>query len=226
MSIIFVRSVIIYILVVIAVRIMGKRQIGELNPHELVITILISSVATVPLQDNSMPLTNSIIPILIFVALEVLGSALSMKSLWFRNLIQGKPIIIIKDGKLQQKDLKRLRFTIDDLMDSLRRQDIFDISQVAYAVVETNGNLTVQKKAAYMPLTSLDMNLPKQEAAMPITVVIDGKPVSEYFGSTKYSQAEIEKLVKGTGVDIKDILLMTVDINSNTFYIKKENDKI
>lgn len=226
MSIIFVRSVIIYILVVIAVRIMGKRQIGELNPHELVITILISSVATVPLQDNSMPLTNSIIPILIFVALEVIGSALSMKSLWFRNLIQGKPIIIIKDGKLQQKDLKRLRFTIDDLMDSLRRQDVFDISQVAYAVVETNGNLTVQKKSAYMPLTSLDMNLPKQEAVMPITVVIDGKPVSEYFGSTKYSQAEIEKLVKGTGVDIKDILLMTVDINSNTFYIKKENSEI
>lgn len=226
MSIIFVRSVIIYILVVIAVRIMGKRQIGELNPHELVITILISSVATVPLQDNSMPLTNSIIPILIFVALEVLGSALSMKSLWFRNLIQGKPIIIIKDGKLQQKDLKRLRFTIDDLMDSLRRQDVFDISQVAYAVVETNGNLTVQKKSAYMPLTSLDMNLPKQEAVMPITVVIDGKPVSEYFGSTKYSQTEIEKLVKGTGVDIKDILLMTVDVNSNTFYIKKENSEI
>ena len=146
MTIILFRSVIIYLIVVIAVRIMGKRQLGELNPHEFVITILISAVATIPIQESSIPLAYSIIPIMVFVSLEVLESALSVKSSTFRKLIDGKPVLIIKNGKVQQKELKRLRFTMDDLNDALRQKDVFDISEVENAVVETNGSLSVQKK--------------------------------------------------------------------------------
>jgi len=147
MTIIVIRSVIIYLFVVLAVRIMGKRQIGELNPHEFVITILISAVATIPIQESSIPLSNSLIPIMIFVSLEVLESALAIKFPAFGKLIDGQPIYVIKNGKLQKNELKRLRFSIDDLKDALRQKDVFDISEVENAIVETNGSLSVQKKS-------------------------------------------------------------------------------
>ena len=146
MTIIILRSVIIYLFVVLAVRIMGKRQIGELNPHEFVITILISAVATIPIEESSIPLANSLIPIMVFVSLEVLESAISMKSTKFRNLVQGNPVYVIKNGNLQKEALKKLRFTGDDLLDALRQKDIFDIKEVENAIVETNGSLSIQKK--------------------------------------------------------------------------------
>ena len=126
---------------------MGKRQVGELDPQELVITILISAVATVPLENNGMPLANSLIPIAIFISLEIINSAISMKSINYRELIKGRPRFIIRDGKIQQEELKKLRYTIDDLTDAVRQAGIFDISQVANAIVETNGKLSVQKKS-------------------------------------------------------------------------------
>ncbi|MFR5874940.1 MAG: DUF421 domain-containing protein [Eubacterium sp.] len=222
MTITLVRAVIIYVFVILAVRIMGKRQVGELKPQELVITFLISAVATIPLEENSMPLANLLIPILIFVSLEIIESALSMKSLWFRNLIQGKPIFLIKNGKLQQKELRRLRFTIDDLVDALRQQDAFDISQVENAIVETNGNLSVQLKAEYSPLTPKDMNIKAEKATVPITIVMDGKPVTEYYGSTKIELSEIDLITKSTGVEIQDIMLLNYDSSGNAYLIRKD----
>ena len=138
MAITLVRAIIIYIFITVSVRVMGKRQVGELNPQELVITILISAVATVPLEDNGMPLANSLIPIGIFISLEIINSALSMKSIKFRNIIQGKPIFVIRNGEIQQKELTRLRYTVDDLVDCVRQAGVFDISQVENAIVETN----------------------------------------------------------------------------------------
>ena len=130
MAINFIRAIIIYVVIIIAVRLMGKRQVGELKPHELVITILISAIAVIPLEENSMPLANCLVPILLFVSLEIIMSVISMKSLWFRNLLQGRPIFIIRQGKLDQKKLKQLRLTMDDVVDALRQKDVFDISQV------------------------------------------------------------------------------------------------
>jgi uncharacterized membrane protein YcaP (DUF421 family) len=225
MTITLIRSVIIYIFVILAVRIMGKRQVGELKPQELVITFLISAVATIPLEENSMPLANLLIPILVFVSLEILESALSMKSLWFRNLIQGKPIFLIKDGKLQQNQLSRLRFTVDDLIDALRQQGAFDISEVENAIVETNGSLSVQLKSEYSPLTPKQINLKTDKASVPITIVMDKKPVCEYFGSTKIKSSEIDLITKSTGVKTQDILLLTYDGNGNAYLIRKDKNK-
>jgi uncharacterized membrane protein YcaP (DUF421 family) len=125
---------------------MGKRQIGELNPHEFVITILISAVATIPIEESSIPLTNSLIPIMIFVSLEVIESALAIKLPKFGKLIDGHPIYVIKNGELQKQEMKRLRFSMDDLKDALRQKDVFDMNEVENAIVETNGSLSVQKK--------------------------------------------------------------------------------
>lgn len=162
MAITLIRSVIIYVFVVVAVRVMGKRQVGELNPHELVITILISAIATVPLEDNAMPLANSLVPILIFISLEIIESVLCMKSAKFRNLLQGKPIYIIKDSILIKNNLKRIRYTMDDINDSLRQQGVFDISQVKNAIVETNGKISVELKNEYSPLTQGDIGKDKK----------------------------------------------------------------
>lgn len=201
----------IYVFVMSAVRIMGKRQVGELKPQELVITILISAVATMPLEEHAIPMATSLIPILVFISLEIIESAISMKSLRFRNLIQGRPIFIIKDGVLQQKALKQLRYTVDDVLDALRQKDIFNIADVQNAVVETNGTLTVQKKS-----DSSD------DAGVAVPLIMDGKPVNEYFAGEISSDNKIEVLAAALGYKSKDIMLLTLDNDGKTYIIKKD----
>lgn len=208
---------------IIAVRIMGKRQVGELKPHELVITILLSAVAVIPLEENSMPLANCLVPILLFISMEIITSVVSMKSLWFRNLLQGKPIFVIRKGKLDQNKLKQMRFTIDDIVDALRQKDIFDLSEVEDAVIETNGSLSVLPKAEYKPLTPNDVNISVTEKGTPITIVMDGKPISEYFNELKIKDSEIELILQTVNTDVSKIMLLTIDDNGNTFLINKES---
>lgn len=222
MAINFIRAIIIYVVIIIAVRLMGKRQVGELKPHELVITILISAIAVIPLEENSMPLANCLVPILLFVSLEIIMSVISMKSLWFRNLLQGRPIFIIRQGKLDQKKLKQLRLTMDDVVDALRQKDIFDISQVEDAVIETNGSISVLPKAEHQPITASDINLSVKEKGMPVAIVIDGKPVNEYFNEYKLKDSEIELVLQTVNRDAKRIMLLTIDDDGNTYLIEKE----
>lgn len=222
MAINFIRAIIIYVVIIIAVRLMGKRQVGELKPHELVITILISAIAVIPLEENSMPLANCLVPILLFVSLEIIMSVISMKSLWFRNLLQGRPIFIIRQGKLDQKKLKQLRLTMDDVVDALRQKDVFDISQVEDAVIETNGSMSVLPKAEYQPITASDINLSVKEKGMPVAIVIDGKPVNEYFNEYKLKDSEIELVLQTVNRDAKRIMLLTIDDDGNTYLIEKE----
>mgnify|MGYP001032908158 CR=1 FL=1 len=225
MSIVFIRAIIIYITVILALRIMGKRQIGEMTPHELVITILVSQVAIIPLQDNSMPLTNMVIPIMIFVSLEIIASSLSMKSIAFRNIIQGKPIFVIKNGKLDEKQLRRLRLTMDDLTDALREKGYFDISSVQDAVVETNGTISVLQKAEEAPVTPKQLKLSVDENSTPIPIIIDGKPVTEYFGQNVIKNSEIELVMKESGKEASEIMLLTIDDNGKIFIIPKRSKK-
>lgn len=222
MAINFIRAAIIYVVIIIAVRLMGKRQVGELKPHELVITILISAIAVIPLEENSMPLANCLVPIMLFVSLEIIMSVISMKSLWFRNLLQGRPIFIIRQGKLDQKKLKQLRLTMDDVVDALRQKDIFDISQVEDAVIETNGSISVLPKAEYQPITASDINLSVKEKGMPVAIVIDGKPVNEYFNEYKLKDSEIELVLQTVNRDVEKIMLLTIDDDGNTYLIEKE----
>lgn len=225
MTVTFIRALIIYFFVITAVRLMGKRQVGELKPHELVITILLSAIAVIPLEENSMPLANCLVPIMLFISLEILVAALSMKSLKFRNLIQGRPIFIIRKGKLDQKKLRELRFTVDDIVDALRQKDIFDLSEVEDAIIETNGSISVLPKAENKPLTPADVSISVEEKGMPIVVVMDGKPVNEYFNECKIKDSEIELILQTQNKDVKKIMLLTIDDNGNTYVIDKENTK-
>ncbi len=222
MAINFIRAAIIYVFIIVAVRLMGKRQVGELKPHELVITILISAIAVIPLEENSMPLANCLVPILLFISMEILVSVLSMKNLWFRNLIQGRPIFIIRNGKLDQKKLSEMRFTMDDIVDALRQQGTFDISEVQDAVIETNGTISVLPKAEYKPLTANDVGISVKENGMPVAIIIDGKPISEYFNEYKIKQSEIELVLQTVNRQPEKIMLLTIDDAGNTFLIDKE----
>ena len=222
MSITLLRAVIIYIFITVAMRVMGKRQIGELNPQELVITILISAVATVPLENNGMPLANSLIPIAIFISFEIINSTLSMKSIKFRALIKGKPRFIIKDGEIQQGELTKLRFTIDDLTDAVRQAGVFDISQVANAIVETNGVVSVQKKSEYAPLTPKDVGIKTEDAEVPITAIVDGKAVADCFGNVNIDENEAKLIAISNGEQPQNVLVMTIKNDGTAYIVAKE----
>lgn len=225
MSLVIIRAFIIYIFVIIAVRIMGKRQVGELKPHELVITFLISSTATIPLQDNNMPLLNCIMPILLFVSLEIIVAVLSVKSIKFRNLIQGRPTVIIDKGKIDEKKLRQLRFTVDDLCDALRQQGFWDISEVQNAVIETNGSISAENWEKYKPLTPDNVKISVNDKGLHTAVVIDGKPVEEYFKDKKIKLSEIELLLNINSKNADKLLLMTVDDNGEIYTVGKESSK-
>lgn len=222
MSITLLRAIIIYIFITVAMRVMGKRQIGELNPQELVITILISAVATVPLENNGMPLANSLIPIAIFISFEIINSTLSMKSIKFRALIKGKPRFIIKDGEIRQNELTKLRFTIDDLTDAIRQAGVFDISEVANAIVETNGTVSVQKKAECSPLTPKVVGIKTEDAEVPITAIVDGKAVADCFGNVNIDENEAKLIAISNGEQPQNILVMTIKNDGTAYIVAKE----
>ena len=152
MFITLIRTSVLYIFVIAIMRLMGKRQIGELQPTELVVTLLLSEIIAIPMQDNDISLVSTIVPVLVLVGFEILISVIGLKSVKIRSLMQGNSIIIIRDGKLDLEKIKELRFTIDDILEALRQKDIFDISKVQYAVVETNGTISVMLKPQFEPV--------------------------------------------------------------------------
>lgn len=225
MAITAIRTVIIYIFIIAAMRIMGKRQLGELQPVELVVTLLISDLAAVPMQESGMPLLNGLIPIVVLVALELLLSALMMKCNWFSTLISGTPIVIVKDGRLEQKSLKRLRLTVEDLMEAMRQQNMFDIRDVAYAIAETNGKISLFPKPDKQPVTTGDINKVPSDTGAPVIVVSDGKMVDwglEMCGLTEdWVKAQLHK----KNCPLKDVFLMTADKSKQIYVVRNKDIK-
>lgn len=145
MLITLIRTVLLYAFIILSVRIMGKRQISDMQTSELVITLVISDIAAIPMQNTEQPLLSGILPILLLVALEIIVSVIMMKSRKFRTLICGNSVLIIKEGKILENELKRLRITYEDLFSLLRQQEVFNVSDVHYAIIETNGSLSILK---------------------------------------------------------------------------------
>ena len=206
-----IRAVILYVLVISAVRLMGKRQLGELQPSELVVTILVSNIATLPLEDADIPLVVGITPILLLVSFEVIMSQLSLRSPLVRRLVSGSPKIVIRGGKLEPNVLKELRFSVDDLMTALRGKDVFDISEVQFAIVETTGSLSVMKKQTEDVPTRLDMGLAPECSDPPQIVAADGEMIQQTAETLGLDEKKISSVLKSCGADLKDVFLMTAD---------------
>jgi uncharacterized membrane protein YcaP (DUF421 family) len=201
---------------------MGKRNIGELQPTELVITLLLSEFASIPIEDNSIPLINSLIPVMVLISLEIINSVISMKSTKFRSLSDGNEVFIIKNGQLDQKQLKKLRLTVEDVLSALRQKDVFDINEVAYALIETNGTLSVLLKPQFQNSTKKDVNVKIKSAGFTSPVIIDGVIVKKNLKNSGLSKKEVEKLLEKKKVNLKQVFLMNIDKNKNAEIIFKE----
>lgn len=217
-----IRTFILYTLLTIMIRLMGKRQIGQLQPGELVITIMISEIAVTPIQDIDIPILPTIIALLLLVTFEMIMSFISLKSVEFRTAIQGSSLIIIRNGILDQSQIKRLRFTVDDIMEALRKKNIFRIEQVQYAIAETDGTLSVLLKPEYRTITAQDMNKNILDDGMPCVVISDGKIIESDFKECGMDNDKLNIILRKINKSPKDIMVMTIDKQGNTNVIDKE----
>ena len=209
MLISFLRTLILYSVVICGMRIMGKRQLGQLQPSELVVTILISNIATLPIENSDVPLILGIIPILTLMSFEVILSVFTLKSVRLRRLIWGGTRVIIKDGRIDQKALAGLRYSVDDLMEQLRANGIFDLRQVEFVLAETNGQLSIVKKAPFETLSPKSAGIQVENTPPPVLVVADRKVIEEGLKLCKMSEQELKKLLKKAGYRLEDVFLMT-----------------
>lgn len=216
------RAAVLYPLVIFAVRLMGKRQIGELQPAELVVTILISNIATLPLEDQNLPVLMGIVPVLVLVSLEVIVSWLSLHFRSFRRLISGSPKIIVMDGNIDQQVMKALRFSLDDLMSALRSGGVFDINEVQMAVVETNGSVSVYQKTEYQPATKGDVVTDLQSERPPEVLIADGVISLEGMNAAGYTNKRLQTLLKQQELTPEEIFLLTVNEKGLHCLVKKE----
>ena len=206
----FVRTLILYIFVIAAIRMMGKRQVGEMQPTELVITILVSAVASVPMQNLDIPLSYGVVPILTLISAEIFVSFIALKIPRFREILTGKPVIIIVDGVIDQKALKATRLSIEELQEDLRLKDVFDLASVRLARLETNGQLSVLLNAENQPVY--------------YTVIADGYINRDIFDILGIDMNWVESEIKKNGISsIKDVFLMLCSTEKKAVIIKKES---
>ena len=224
MLIVFFRAVILYIVIIFSMRLMGKRQLGELQPSELVITILMSNIATLPIEDVNIPMIMGVVPIFTLVCLDVIMSHLSLVSRKFRRIISGSPKIIISDGKIDQALMKKLRFSIDDLLESLRSVQVFDISEVQLAIVETTGKISVYEKQNKQSCTPEDLGIQKQEQNPPQLVIDDGEIVANALNFLKLDKKWLDKTLKKEKCRAEDVFIMTADPQGEYTLIRKDKE--
>ena len=223
----FSRTLILYILIMLGLRLMGKRQIGELEPSELVLTMMLSDLATVPMQDFGKPLLSGVIPILTLLALSMLLSQLSLKSLWFRSLVCGKPTILIENGKLKQSAMRKNRFTIDELLEELRGQGICDIQSVKYAILENSGQLSILPWPTEQPPTAKQMRMDvKDDVQLPRILINDGRVIERNLFDCKKNEEWLHGQLKKRGFSSpKEIFLMTLTGSDTINCLPKEAKK-
>ena len=218
-----IRTIILYTFVIIAVRIMGKRQIAEMQPTELVITILISAVASVPMQNPEIPLTHGIVPIFTLISAEIFISFLSLKFPRFRKVLTGKPVILIENGIINQNALKSTRLSIDDLYEELRLNNTFNIADIRRAQLETNGQLSILLFDKKQPLTPEDLELKISPSAINYIVIADGYIDNNVLKLLKKDRKWLTDELEKRGINnTKDVFLMLCDSSSQTTIIKKE----
>ena len=223
----FFRTAILYLLLIVGLRLTGKRQIGELEPSELVLTMMISDLATVPMQDFGIPLVNGVIPIVTLLAMSMLLSCVSLRNVRFRTLICGKPAIIIRNGKLQQDAMRHNRLTLDELFEELRTQGVTDISDVKYAVLETGGQLSVLLRTAAQPATPYQLGLTyEDDVFLPTVIINDGRLLRGNLRQTGHDEAWLQAQLSENGVDApSQVFLLSIDERGKIICIVKDRAK-
>ena len=220
---IVIHSITMYALLILFMRVMGKRQLGQLEPSELVVTILISEVASTPMAEPDKPLYYGIVPVFVLFLLELLMSLATAQSVRLRTLLSGKPSLLIAHGRIDQTQMRRNRFTPDELAEALRSQGALDLNQVQYAILETDGQLNVIMDPADRPVTAGQMGLGTEDAGYPMIVINDGRVLGENLKLLGKDEKWLEKRLRAQNIpSAKDVYLMTVDMAGGVFLSPKE----
>ena len=223
MAIMLLRTIIIYICVLLVIRLMGKRQIGEMQPFEFVVTLIIADLACIPMAELSVPLIHGLVPIFIMLVFHFFICVLARKFMFARYLLTGKPVIVITPQGINYNELKKLNMTLDDLLELIRSCDAVKLSEIAYAIIETNGNMCVIKKSQNEPVTREDMKIESKPASLPINLVMDGSKMIDNINIARIEDGFIEDCIEKANIkSLKDVLILTLD-NNGEIYIQDKN---
>lgn len=226
MAIIFLRTIIVLVAIIISMRIMGKRQLGDLELSELVVGILIANLASQPLQDIGIPLINGLVPVVTLLCFELLITGGIVKSVTFRRIICGRPSILIKDGRVIQTEMHKNRFTLDELSEELRRQGNYDFSKIKYAILETDGSLNAILFPAEMPVTASQMNIEVEDNGFPFIVINNGVLLPRNMEQAGFDNKWLKKTLKSNGVkEPSEVYLMTVNPGGQVYFCPMECEK-
>lgn len=225
MIISLIRTLLLYAVIILAIRLMGKRQISDLQTSELVVTFLVSNIASIPMQNASIPLFTGLIPIVVLIVCEIVLSNIMLKSCKFRKFICGSPMVIINHGKIDQKAMKELRMSTEDLFEQLRQLDAFNLEDIDFAIIETNGQLSIMKKPSKQQVDAgmLGLSLPPQE--LETIIISDGEIAESSLSLCNLSKSWLKGVLKEKQLSLKDVFIMTADRNKNFNIIKKEDLK-
>ena len=221
MLVTFIRSILLYIVVLVVMRLMGKREIGQLQPFELAISIMIADLASTPMADAGIPISNGIIPILALLVMHLIISVLNIKSIKARQILCGKPSILIYRGKIDEKMLRRERFTVNELEERLRGSNIVNIGDVEYAILETSGQVTVIQKPNKKNVTVEDLGIKKEYEGLTYDLVLDGKIMYENLEILKKDYNWLKKQVNKFGIEPSQALIVTIDGKGEIFCQEK-----
>lgn len=225
MVIAVIRSIMLYLIIIFGFRLLGKHQVSELEPAEFVLTLIIADVASVPMQDFGIPLLMGVIPIITLLCLSMILSVLSMKSLKLRALLTGVPSILIRDGKVDQKEMRRTRMTLDEVLEEMRLQGYTDLSYIRYAILETNGQLSILPYTSEKPPAAKDLDIPVDDAGLPLVLINDGRLISANLKRRNLDELWLNKHLQEQGVtSVREVFLLTVDEYGHTYFVRKELD--
>lgn len=218
----YLRTAILYLVLVAGVRLMGKRQVGQMEPSEFVVTMLVANLASIPMENDGVPLYAGIVPIATVLGVELMLSALSVASVGFRRLLCGKPVILIENGHLLQNNLRRTRITVDELTGHLRLKEVLDLTTVQYAILETNGELSVFLYPGQRPATAAEAGVTTEAQSLPVSIIEDGKLLKNNLPHAKKDMQWVEKFLKSKKSSIQNTYLLTVDAQERPLWLPME----
>lgn len=218
----YIRTLILYLILIAVIRLMGKRQVGQMEPAEFVVTMLVANLASIPMQDSAIPLLTGVIPIVTVLGVELVLAALSLRSMFLRRMLCGKPVILIENGNILQSNLRKTRITIDELTGHLRQKDILDLKSVQYAILETGGTLSVFPYPEAQPASAKDAGITVPRQNLPITLVSDGKLMNHNLLLAKKDAHWVQKILRQQGAALEDTWLLTVDADDRVIFYRRE----
>ena len=218
----YVRTILLYLVLILVIRLMGKRQIGQMEPSEFVVTMLVANLAAIPMQDGGIPLYSGFVPILTVLGVELVLSGLSLQSIKLRRILCGKPVILIENGKPLQENLRKTRITLDELTGHLREKDVLDLQVVQYAILETNGNISVFPYPKEKPASAKAAGIAVSRQFLPITLISDGRVLTENFARAKKDMAWVERVLCERSAQVENTWLLTVDQADHIQFYPKE----